>query len=115
MENRRSIYYAGNTVAAPRPSRKNLKRRFAGNPLKRELMNDTVEVKMNTVEEKVCATTQCVWCEVPFDKPSIRCRVCGNCQYCGRFCQFSSGCTSCGNKLPPELQSNEPHRVVRIE
>jgi len=100
-------------VIAPHPSRKNLERRFAGNKLKETSIEDGVNV--TTVEEKVCATLQCVWCAAMFEDYAIRCRVCGNCQYCGRFCANASGCMLCGNKLPDELKSDQPRRVVRFE
>jgi len=115
METRRTIHYAGNTVDIPHPSRKNLKRRFSGNPLKKALMNDDVEIKPMTVIPKVCATTQCVWCAVEFESEAIRCRVCGNCQYCGMFCTSKNECSNCGNMLPPELRVDEQRRVVRFE
>lgn len=110
METGRSIYYAGNTVAAPQPGRDNLRRRSGH--LKDIAIND--EVKPMTVEEKVCATSQCVWCGTEFEQESIRCRVCGNCQYCGMFCVNASYCIQCGNKLPDELKQNRTRRVVRF-
>lgn len=113
MEDRRTIHYAGNTVIAPHPSRKNLQRRFAGNNLKTVSITD--EVTVTNVEQKVCATSQCVWCEAKFDDYAIRCRICGNCQYCGRFCANASMCMLCGNQLPDELKSDQPRRVVRFE
>ena len=113
MESRRNIYYRGNTVIAPHPSRRNLEKRHKGNQLKKVTI--ATELKPTTVEEKVCATTQCVWCANTFEREAIRCRVCGNCQYCGRFCTSANYCTQCGNQLPPELRVDKPHRVVRFQ
>ena len=114
MENRRTIHYTGNTVIAPHPSRKNLERRHAGNCLK-EITNRPDELKLMTQERKVCATLQCIWCATSFEEYSIRCRVCGNCQYCGMFCENPNECNHCANVLPEEFRRPEERRVVRFE
>ena len=97
-------------MIAPNPSRRNIERR-AGH-LKDVAIND--ELRMMEVTEKVCATSQCVWCGTNFDDYAIRCRVCGNCQYCGMFCVNASKCIHCGNKLPDELKKTSERRVVKF-
>ena len=114
MQNRQPIQYGRNTVIIPHPAAKNLRRRNAVG-LKNETLD--TELKIMTFERKVCATNECVWCKVEFDSYQIRCRVCGNCQYCGMFCPDASGCTNCGNELPADLftvESNtkQNYRIV---
>ena len=111
MEDRRTIYYRGNSVIAPHPGLKNRRRRNQM-PLKETTLDK--ELSVTTVEPKVCATSQCVWCDVKFEKYEIRCRVCGNCQYCGRFCPDRRGCRLCGNQLPDELQEPRTKPLVRV-
>lgn len=115
MENRQSIHYTGNTVIPPHPSAKNLKRRFAGNPIKEITNMPETEQKVMTFEPKVCASLECTWCGHAFEQYSIRCRVCGNCQYCGMFCYSENQCTNCGNQLPDEFKRTDERRVVRFE
>lgn len=115
MENRRTIHYAGNTVVAPHPSRKNLQKRHAGNRLKDVTNQPEENQKMMTVEQKVCATLECIWCATAFEEYSIRCRVCGNCQYCGMFCPNPNECFHCGNELPEQYRRPDERRVVRFE
>lgn len=98
MQSRRSIYYQGNSVAAPRPSKANIARRRA-----REAAGLN-EPKIVDDQPKVCATEQCVWCEVAFEQYQVRCHVCGLCQYCGAICPSTYGCTTCANILPEELK-----------
>jgi hypothetical protein len=116
VETRRTIHYSGNTVIPPHPSRKNLEKRHAGNHLK-DVTNQPEDNQklMSNIGEKICATLECTWCATSFEDYSIRCRVCGNCQYCGMFCPNTNECTNCGNILPEEFRRVDERRVVRFE
>lgn len=112
METRRNIHNTGRSMNVPQPNKKNLKRRFAGNHLKK----DTIHKKNKIMPQiqKQCVTSECVWCATKFETESIRCRVCGNCQYCGMFCVNASSCMLCGNQLPHELKQPRRNRIVKF-
>lgn len=80
MEDRRPIHYAGNTVALPRPKRRNLRRR-------RLKANAPVRFRHRNPDKsrKTCASLRCVWCGSPFRDYRLICRGCGSCQYCGLY------------------------------
>lgn len=54
-----------------------------------------------TFEDKVCATSRCIWCEASFGNQfRIVCPVCSNCQYCGLASTNSLvNCSNCGNRM----------------
>lgn len=109
MENRRPLYYDGNTVKPPHPGRKELWRRErigTGNLV-------PVDKTPQNTELKVCATLVCVWCDEHFDNYRVVCSKCANCQYCGLRASDFYACHICGNHWP-EPRPQAERRVMRI-
>lgn len=104
METRPNLYYPGNTVIAPHPGRKRKAKvvDVPGGYIPHEGRLFTVEQR----NDKVCATSRCVWCGYRTDQYFITCPKCENCQYCGyRDLSDAYRCFICGNYLPDELQT----------
>lgn len=103
METGRTIYYKGNTVAAPRPNEKNRRQRSIMAHSENE-----APLKVMGVQRKVCATSQCVWCSNTFPDGVhlIVCLNCHTCQYCGLLSHRNDACAYCGNILPEELKAD---------
>lgn len=90
MESRHDIYYSGNTVKPPRPSGKNLKRRWSSAGIKtRQVSHDP----------KICLTNECVWCQKHLGQYMAVCIYCHNCQYCGLNSHNMQVCGQCGNHV----------------
>lgn len=103
METRPNLYYPGNTVIAPHPGRKRLKKTLdvPGGYIPHEGRVFTPEERT----DKVCAVSKCVWCGYRTDQYFITCPKCENCQYCGyRDMVDPYRCFLCGNYLPLEGQ-----------
>lgn len=101
MESRFRVHYQRNTVAAPSPGRKRIKKTMQ--------QRGYVHLgKKMDYSPKTCATSRCVWCEASFgDQFRTICPVCRNCQYCGLASTASlSDCSNCGNK---------PDRGMRVK
>lgn len=96
MEIRLDLYYRGNTVAAPKPSGQRKKKNKYG-------LGYVHEGRDPFREEKVCATSRCVWCDWPFPRYRIVCNNCKNCQWCGYVAYSGVECFMCGNHMPLEL------------
>ena len=99
MESGHDIYYQGNTVKSPNPGRKR----------KAKVISNTVGYifngKLMDRTPKVCAHSQCVWCDFPFGgQYMIICPRCRNCQYCGQYNEYYDKCSHCDNKLPDEIK-----------
>lgn len=99
MENRYPLHYAGNTVAAPRPGRKNRQRRAAHGIGRFEPPH-----RQPDKTDKVCATSRCLWCGIDFRSYyHTICARCGNCQWCGLVSDQMTDnehCRYCNNHLP---------------
>lgn len=102
MEGGRTIYFKGNTVAAPRPNDKNRRQRA----VIAHSEHDGPD-KVMDITPKVCATSQCVWCGNTFPEgvSLIVCMLCHTCQYCGLISHRNDACAYCGNILPDELKA----------
>lgn len=60
-------------------------------------------------KDKVCATSQCVWCGnvYPDGVYLIICMLCHTCQYCGLVSHRNDACAYCGNIMPDELLAQD--------
>lgn len=100
MEVRRTVHYKGNSLNAPNPTQKRLKKQITGN-FGTIQPGDPI---LPSYEPKVCATKECIWCAARQPFFAIRCRNCGNCQYCGLLIDNNYGCRFCGNQLDEHLK-----------
>lgn len=96
MESGYGLYYARNTVEPPRPSQKRLKKNAMA-----EMGEVIMADRQIEHSSKVCATYQCVWCGITSETPTIICKHCHNCQYCGQYqgSGYDHECIRCGNHL----------------
>lgn len=104
MQARRSIYYEGNTLAAPHPNEKNRRQRRLAALAPEPVPQD----KIMEVVHKTVATCQCVWCGNTFPDGVylIICFHCHTCQYCGLVSARNDACGFCGNILTDELKAD---------
>ena len=102
MQTGRSVYYKGNTLAAPHPSEKNRRQR------RQVPHTETPQDKIMPVITKTVATSQCVWCSNAFPEGIylIVCTFCHCCQYCGLVSHRNDACAFCGNILTDELKAD---------
>lgn len=111
MEDGRDIHYHGNSVAGPRPSAKNLKRR--------QLSYKSTDDKIRPMDHapKVVANSKCVWCgyvKYSEDCFFIVCPVCRSCQFCGLVSHDLNSCHLCGNEAPDEIKTTGPKRYKAV-
>lgn len=107
MESRRALHHRSNTIKPKHDKKHGEKIRSK----KRHHIDDKVEIIEST--DKVYARIDCVWCGLEFDDYSIRCRSCGNCQFCGMLCPDALGCRLCGNHMPDDFIP-EPERTIKV-
>lgn len=110
MENRRVIYYGGNSIKPRKISMPSIQKRLRQKGMG---IADPQMRHMPPIIEKTYATKNCVWCPHDFDKFQIVCNQCHNCQYCGMVSSDSRLCGLCGNRLPDELkESSDNHKQI---
>jgi len=113
MENRRPIYYTGNTVRPPKIKQKckdqvkNAGVGFFEHDEKGKLLKNP-----NKFMVKVCATSKCLWCDTEFDSYKTICPNCRNCQFCGFYSESVNDCIKCGNHAPDELRIEHKRIVI---
>lgn len=98
MEDGRSLYYHGNTIAPKNRSKRSVTKRL-------EIGLDNIQEANHIIPiiDKTYATLSCEWCPKIFQEYRIACDSCRNCQYCGLSGANSHECKRCGNKAPAEL------------
>lgn len=98
MEDRRPLYYDGNTITPKNRSKRSVTKRM-------EIGIDNIQEANHIIPiiSKTYATLSCEWCPKIFQEYRIVCDSCRNCQYCGLAGGNSKECKRCGNKAPDEL------------
>lgn len=95
-------------MSAPRPNEKNRK--------KRRLMADRRDKPMRFMkrEEKVVATSVCVWCGNNQKEYRVICRFCRTCQYCGMRPDNGEECNFCGNHPDKKIRRKRERKRVSV-
>lgn len=107
MENRRIVYYKGNTIRRSYSKQSVVKR------MAQESGTIDLPQYIIPVVPKVFATKNCMWCTRDFESFKIVCDRCRNCQYCGMACDRNTICMHCGNHMPDEIKKKARRRNTK--
>ncbi len=112
METGRNIHDERNSLAGPRPGKKNLRRRQEKFESESKLPRSDRQFKTMEIVPKLVANTTCVWCTFQTETGNsfVICPRCRACQYCGLVGKSSDYCFICGNSAEDDMIAVPPAR-----